>query len=148
MSRLRWRILGSWRRDWQLKELKGSTVQRQNCKIGVSHYGYHLAPRPLAALARPLPRVPRRPPRAAPPLPAAAPPRLGAPAIREAGAGVENLGVAFEDVGGFSTKDVSVVLQPLAMIPLQILQWHTRMLSLHLSRREIYPNSWTVLSKC
>jgi hypothetical protein len=30
--------------------------------------------------------------------------------MRDAGAGVENLGVAFEDVGGFSTKDVSVVL--------------------------------------
>jgi hypothetical protein len=37
------------------------------------------------------------------------------------------LGVGFEDVGGFSTKDVSVVLQPLAMIPPHVLRWHTRM---------------------
>ena len=73
----------------------------------------HLTLRPFAALARPLPRVPRSPPRAAPPLPAGAiPPRL--PPIREAGAGVANFGVAFEDVGGFSTKDVSVVLTRLA----------------------------------
>jgi hypothetical protein len=74
--------------------------------FGVSLY---LTLRPFAALARPLPRVPRSPPRAAPPLPAGAiPPRL--PPIREAGAGVANFGVGFEDVGGFSTKDVSVVL--------------------------------------
>ena len=89
-------------------------------EIGVSNYSYGFylapAPRPFAALARPLPRVPRRPPRAAPPLPAAAPPRPGAPAIRD-GAGVENLGVGFEDVGGFSIKDVSVVLQLSAVIP-------------------------------
>jgi len=77
--------------------------------------GYHsgftpyFATRPFAALASPLPPVPRRPPRAAPPLPAGAP-RLGPPAIRD-GAGVENFGAGFEDVGGFSTKDVSVVLQ-------------------------------------
>lgn len=73
-------------------------------------YLRYFTPRPFAALARPLPRVPRSPPRAAPPLPAAGalPPR-GAP-IRDAGAGVENLGVGFEEVGGFSTKDVSVVL--------------------------------------
>jgi len=62
----------------------------------------------FAALASPDPRVPRSPPRAAPPLPAGAP--LPAPPILDAGAGVENLGVAFEDVGGFSTKDVSVVM--------------------------------------
>jgi hypothetical protein len=30
--------------------------------------------------------------------------------MREAGAGVMNFGVALEDVGGLSTKDVSVVL--------------------------------------
>lgn len=70
-------------------------------------YLLYFAPRGFAALARPLPRVPRSPPRAAPPLPAGTP--LPAPAIRE-GAGVANLGVAFEDVGGLSTKDVSVVL--------------------------------------
>jgi hypothetical protein len=70
----------------------------------------YLTLRPFAALARPLPRVPRRPPRDAPPLPAGAEfPRLEPP-IREAGAGVENfLGVALEDVGGLSTKEVSVV---------------------------------------
>jgi hypothetical protein len=102
--------------------------KNQGCKAEASFKSiFYLAPRPFAALARPLPRVPRRPPRAAPPLPAAAPPRPGAPAIREAGAGVENLGVGFEDVGGFSTKDVSVVLQPLAMIPPHVLRWHTRM---------------------
>jgi hypothetical protein len=69
---------------------------------------YYFTPRLFAALASPEPRVPRSPPRAAPPLPAGAP--LPAPPILDAGAGVENLGVAFEDVGGFSTKDVSVVL--------------------------------------
>lgn len=74
--------------------------------LGVSLYR---TLRPFAALARPLPRVPRSPPRAAPPLPEGAiPPRL--PPVREAGAGVANFGVAFEDVGGFSTNDVSVVL--------------------------------------
>jgi hypothetical protein len=77
-----------------------------------SYRGYHryFAPRPFAALARPLPRVPRRPPRAAPPLPAGPTAPRPAPPIREAGAGVANLGADFEDVGGFSTKDVSVVL--------------------------------------
>jgi hypothetical protein len=55
--------------------------------------------------------VPRKPPLAAPPrAAAAAPPLLEAPAKRDAGAGVVNLGVALEDVGGLSTKDVSVVL--------------------------------------
>jgi len=81
-----------------------------------SDSGYHRyrTLRPFAALARPLPRVPRSPPRVAPPLPAdAVPPRL-APAIREAGAGVANFG-GFDDVGGFSTKDVSVVLQQSAI---------------------------------
>jgi len=44
------------------------------------------------------------------PLPeGAAPPRL--PPILDAGAGVENFEVALEDVGGFSTNEVSVVLQ-------------------------------------
>lgn len=68
----------------------------------------YFTPRGFAALARPLPLVPRRPPRAVPPL-LAGPPRL-APAILDAGAGVENLRLAFDDVGGLSTKDVSVVL--------------------------------------
>ena len=64
------------------------------------------------ARASPLPRVPRKLPLVAPPRAAgAAPPRLGAVATRDVGAGVENLGVAFEDVGGLSTKDVSVVLE-------------------------------------
>ena len=93
----------------------------QTCTILQARYcmgiieGIYFAPRPFAALASPDPRLPRKPPRAAPPLPAGAPPRPGPPAIRD-GAGVENLGVAFEDVGGFSTKDVSVVLQQLAVI--------------------------------
>jgi len=73
-------------------------------------YFHYFTLRPFAALARPLPRVPRSPPRAAPPLPeGAAPPRL--PPILDAGAGVENFEVALEDVGGFSTNEVSVVLQ-------------------------------------
>lgn len=76
---------------------------------------YYFTPRPFAALARPLPRVPRIPPRAAPPLPEGAEPPRGAP-IRDAGAGVENLGVGFEEVGGFSTKDVSVVLDSKSVI--------------------------------
>ena len=79
---------------------------------GISNSGYHryFTLRPFAALARPLPRVPRSPPRAAPPL---LPPATGIPPrpppIRE-GAGVENLGGGLVDVGGLSTKDVSVVL--------------------------------------
>ena len=65
------------------------------------------------ALARPLPLVPLpiprpNPPRA-PPV-ALAPPRLLSPdGSLEVGAGVVNLEVDFED-GGFSTKEVSVVL--------------------------------------
>ncbi len=79
------------------------------CKFR-SGYLHYFTLRPFAALARPLPRVPRSPPRAAPPLPeGAAPPRL--PPILDAGAGVENFEVALEDVGGFSTNEVSVVLQ-------------------------------------
>lgn len=68
----------------------------------------YFIPLGFAALAKPLPLVPLSPPRAAPPLPAGAAPPLPA-LILEAGAGVENF-EAFEDVGGFSTKDVSVVL--------------------------------------
>jgi hypothetical protein len=68
------------------------------------------------ARASPLPRAPRILPLAAPPRAAGtAPPRLGGPATRDVGAGVENLGVAFEDVGGLSTKDVSVVLMGVAV---------------------------------
>ena len=74
---------------------------------------YHLTPRGFA-LANPLPRNPRPAPRAALPLalvPTSPPPRLGATELgRDERAGVENLGVAFEDAGGFSTKEVSVVL--------------------------------------
>jgi hypothetical protein len=77
----------------------------------------YFAPRPFAALARPLPRVPRSPPRAAPPLPAGPAAPRAAPAIRDAGAGVANFGVDFEDVGGFSTKDVSVVLISISHSP-------------------------------
>lgn len=80
----------------------------KNLNWGISHI--YLTARPFAALANPLPRVPRAPPRAAPPLAEGIPPRP-ALAPRDAGAGVENLGVALEDVGGFSTNDVSVVLQ-------------------------------------
>lgn len=75
-----------------------------------SGYLNYLAPRPFAALAKPLARVPRTPPRAVPPLAVGIPPR---PVVREAGAGVENFGVGLEEVGGFSTKDVSVVLEEL-----------------------------------
>jgi hypothetical protein len=89
--------------------------------------GIYLAPRPFAALARPLARVPRRPPRAAPPLPAGAP-RPAPPAIRD-GAGVENLGVGFEDVGGFSTNDVSVVLLPLAWYPSKLRKTYKKVVS-------------------
>jgi hypothetical protein len=72
----------------------------------------HLAPRGLA-LASPLPRTPLPNPRADPPLAAprtSVPPRL----LRPDGglavdAGVANFEMDFED-GGFSTKDVSVVL--------------------------------------
>jgi len=87
----------------------------------VVEYGYigYLTPRDFAALARPLPRVPRSPPRAAPPLPAGTPPRL-ALVILDAGAGVANLGVALEDVGGLSTKDVSVVLRDISHRPLDM----------------------------
>jgi hypothetical protein len=68
-------------------------------------------------LAIPLPRLPLRLPRAAPPLPpippldeASPPPRLLSPELgRAAGAGVANLVGARED-GGFSTKEVSVVM--------------------------------------
>jgi hypothetical protein len=62
--------------------------------------------------------------------------------MREAGAGVANFGVAFEEAGGLSTKDVSVVLQILAIRnkTMWILIQLTRMLSLHQSRRETYPN--------
>lgn len=63
------------------------------------------------ALARPLPRVPRTPPLALPPLaPGPGAPRLDDALMRDAGTGVWNLGGGFDDVGGLSTKDVSVVL--------------------------------------
>lgn len=72
----------------------------------------HRIPRPLG-LARPLVRPPRapEPPRA--PLPAPAP-RPGGAGTRDArGFGVANLGVVvLEEVGGFSTNEVSVVLSP------------------------------------
>lgn len=44
------------------------------------------------------------------PEPPEEPPRPDGPAIRD-GAGVVNFGVALEDVGGLSTKEVSVVLE-------------------------------------
>jgi len=72
---------------------------------------YHLTLCPFA-LASPLPRVPRDPPLAAPPLPdGAAPPRLEELPTLEDGAGVANFGAAFDEVGGLSTKDVSVVMK-------------------------------------
>ena len=78
-----------------------------------SETAYHLAPRGFA-LASPLPRIPRPVPRAAPhlaPAPVSVPPRLLATELgRDERAGVENFGVAFEEAGGFSTKEVSVVL--------------------------------------
>ena len=82
--------------------------------LQVRGYLGYFRPRPFAALASPEPRVPLSPPRAAPPLPACATPPRPAPAIFDGGAGVENLGVGFEDGGGFSTKDVSVVLQDIS----------------------------------
>jgi hypothetical protein len=66
---------------------------------------------PLAR-AKPLPLVPRPlvlPPRTLPYAPIAPWP-LGA-RFRAAGAGVENFDIDLEDVGGCSTKDVSVVLE-------------------------------------
>ena len=112
--------------------------------VDVRHESYwgiiYFAPRPFAALARPLPRVPRRPPRAAPPLPAGPAAPRPAPAIREAGAGVANLGADFEDVGGFSTKDVSVVLKIISYSPTKWDWIITRMLSPHQFHREIYLN--------
>jgi len=76
-------------------------------------FGDHHLPLGFAALASPLPLVPLNPPLAAPPLPAI-PPRV--PILD--GAGVENLGVGFEDVGGLSTKEVSVVLIHISYSPL------------------------------
>lgn len=77
------------------------------------HHVYYLAPLGLA-LARPLPRIPRPVPRAVTPLAAprlSDPPRLLSPdAGRLVVAGVTNFDADF-DGGGFSTKDVSVVLQ-------------------------------------
>jgi hypothetical protein len=71
----------------------------------------HLRLCPLA-LARPLPRVPRALPLALPPLaPGPAAPRLDDVLMRDAGTGIWNLGGGLDDVGGLSTKDVSVVLQ-------------------------------------
>ena len=98
---------------WKISDLIIS--QWHGTKSGLSQFGgsfCYFTPRLFAALASPEPRVPRSPPRAAPPLPAGAP--LPAPPVLDAGAGVENLGVAFEDVGGFSTKDVSVVLRDIS----------------------------------
>lgn len=69
----------------------------------VKSVGLLQTPRPFDARARPLPRA--RPPLGAP-RPAAPPARD----IREAGAGVENFGLGLEESGGFSTKEVSVVL--------------------------------------
>ena len=106
--RLRWRTPVSWKKA---QKFEGDGVQSNG--LGIIQGNFYFAPRPLAALASPEPRVPHEPPRAAPPLPAGAPPRAGPPATRD-GAGVENFGVGFEDVGGFSTKDVSVVLYLLA----------------------------------
>lgn len=94
-----------------MENLRLDHITTSRYKGGLAQFGgiiYYFTPRLFAALASPEPRVPRSPPRAAPPLPAGAP--LPAPPILDAGAGVENLGVAFEDVGGFSTKDVSVVM--------------------------------------
>jgi hypothetical protein len=77
----------------------------------------HRTPRPLAR-ASPLGRVPRVPP--VPPLPPLAAPLVnGAPLVDAGGAGTRDwrfeagvwyLPVDLEDVGGFSTNEVSVVL--------------------------------------
>ncbi len=66
----------------------------------------HLTPRPLG-LASPLARVPLSPPLDPR---CAAPPLLDVPVIREDRAGVMKRDDALEDVGGLSTKEVSVVL--------------------------------------
>jgi hypothetical protein len=50
------------------------------------------------------------------------------------------LGADFEDVGGFSTKDVSVVLKIISYSPTKGDWIITRMLSPHQFHREIYLN--------
>ncbi len=69
---------------------------------------FHLTARP-PGLASPLDRPPRVLPRAAE-LPLPRPTPLAGGADTRDGLGVCNLGVPLEDLGGFSTKDVSVVL--------------------------------------
>lgn len=86
---------------------------RQSFKHGASDAlgSVYLIPRPRG-LASPLARVPRDPPRLL------AVPRLPPPAL-VVGAGMRDargvwyldVGVALDEVGGFSTNDVSVVLQ-------------------------------------
>jgi hypothetical protein len=68
----------------------------------------HLTPRPLG-LANPLARVPLSTPLEGSPRCEAAP-RFDELAEREDLAGVMNRDVVLEDVGGLSTKEVSVVL--------------------------------------
>lgn len=77
------------------------------CRV-VTH-DVHLMPRPLG-LANPLGRPPRPSPR--PPLPPPAPlvAAVGTRDARGLGFGVENFGVGLDEVGGFSTNEVSVVL--------------------------------------
>ena len=66
---------------------------------------------------RPLPRVEPRAIPLARPLPAEAPlPEIPPLVTFDGGAGVENLEETLDEVGGFSTKDVSVVLSPLSLL--------------------------------
>jgi len=73
-------------------------------------FPFHLTPRGFA-LASPLPLVPRAAPRPMPPLPAVPPPLLSPELGLAGGAGVANFD-DLDDTGGFSTKEVSVVLMP------------------------------------
>jgi len=79
-----------------------------------------ITPRPLA-LASPVPRVPRVVPPPRPilevPDPLVLEDGAGTRDWRAPGVGVWNFGVGFEDVGGFSTNEVSVVLGTVSKNP-------------------------------
>lgn len=71
-------------------------------------FRFHLIPRGFA-LANPLPLAPRAAPRPVPPLPVVPPPLFSPELGLAGGAGVANFD-DLDDTGGFSTKEVSVVL--------------------------------------